>query len=99
MRMRQEMEQWPAVVVKRAFGMTLIYRGKVVFAALPGTRALYEEDAVLIKFARETPALGKTNCRGEALRGRHHAAGAWRKEARRRTEMADLPAPRGARCP
>jgi hypothetical protein len=57
--LRQEMEQWPAVVVKRAFGMTLIYRGKVVFAALPGTRALYEEDAVLIKFARETPALGK----------------------------------------
>ncbi len=57
--MRQEMEQWPAVVVKRAFGMTLIYRGKVVFAALPGTRALYEEDAVLIKFARETPALAK----------------------------------------
>lgn len=57
--LRQEMEQWPAVAVKRAFGMTLIYRGKVVFAALPGTRALYEEDAVLIKFARETPALVK----------------------------------------
>lgn len=57
--LHQEMEHWPAVAVKRAFGMTLIYRGAVVFAALPGTRALYEEDAILIKFARETPALAK----------------------------------------
>ena len=57
--LRQEMEQWPAVVAKRAFGMTLIYRGHVVFAALPETRALYEEDALLIKFARETPTLAK----------------------------------------
>lgn len=57
--LRAELEQWRGVVVKRAFGMALIYRGKVVFAALPGTRALYEEDAILIKFARETPALTK----------------------------------------
>lgn len=57
--LREELEQWPGVVVKRAFGMVLVYRRKVVFAALPGTRALYEEDAILIKFARETPALAK----------------------------------------
>ena len=57
--LREEMEHWPGVTAKRAFGMVLVYRGEVVFAALPGTRALYEEDAVLIKFARETPALAK----------------------------------------
>lgn len=57
--LQQEMEQWPGVVIKRAFGMVLVYRGSVVFAALPGTRALYEEDAILIKFARESPALAK----------------------------------------
>jgi hypothetical protein len=57
--LRTELEQWPAVVVKRAFGMVMVYRGDVVFAALPATRALFEEDALLIKFARETPALIK----------------------------------------
>jgi hypothetical protein len=57
--LREEVEQWPGVAVKRAFGMTLIYREKVVFAALPGSRALYEEDAILIKFGRETAALAK----------------------------------------
>ena len=57
--LRAELEQWPGVIVKRAFGMVLIYRGAVVFAALPGTRALYEEDAILIKFERETPVLTK----------------------------------------
>lgn len=57
--LRQEIEQWPGVAVKRSFGMVLVYRGEIVFAALPGTRALYEEDALLIKFARETTALAK----------------------------------------
>jgi TPR repeat protein len=57
--LRVELEQWPGVSVKRAFGMIMVYRGEVVFAALPGTRALFEEDAVLIKFAKETPALLK----------------------------------------
>jgi len=55
--LRAELEQWPGVVLKRAFGMMLVYRGDVVFAALPGTRALFEEDAILIKFVRETAAL------------------------------------------
>jgi len=57
--LRQEMEQWPGVVVKRAFGMLLAYRGEVVFAALPGTRALFEEDVILIKFVRATTSLAR----------------------------------------
>ena len=57
--LRAEVEQWPGVVLKRAFGMMLVYRGDVVFGALPGTRALFEDDAILIKFVRETAALAK----------------------------------------
>ena len=57
--LQMELEQWPGVVAKRAFGMVLVYRGEMVFAALPGTRALYEEDAILIKFTRESPSLAR----------------------------------------
>ena len=48
--LRQEVETWPRVATKAAFGMTLVYRNSVVFAALPRTRALYEQDAILLKF-------------------------------------------------
>jgi len=57
--LREELALWPEVTLKRAFGMTMVYRSDVVFAALPGTRALFEEDAILIKFVRETPALAR----------------------------------------
>jgi len=52
-----ELEQWPGVRATRGFGMILIYRGDVVFAALPGTRMLQSEDAILIKFNGEGAAL------------------------------------------
>jgi hypothetical protein len=57
--LRSELEQWPGVSVKRAFGMMLAYRGKAVFAALPHTKAIYREDAIMLKFAEEKPALVK----------------------------------------
>jgi hypothetical protein len=57
--LRAELEHWPAVRIRRSFGMTLIYRGELVFAALPWTRALHAEDAIMLKFQRETPALAK----------------------------------------
>jgi hypothetical protein len=53
----REVEGWPGVTVKAAFGMTLVYRNGVVFTALPRTRALYEEDAILLKFHAEPKAL------------------------------------------
>ncbi len=52
-----EAQDWPGVTLKSAFGMTLVYRKGVVFAALPRTRALYEEDAILLKFNREPAGL------------------------------------------
>jgi hypothetical protein len=53
----KEVESWPGVTVKNAFGMTMLYRKGVVFGALPHTRALFEDDAILFKFNHETPAL------------------------------------------
>lgn len=57
--LRAELEQWPGVTVKRAFGMMLVYRGKTIFGALPDTKAIYHEDAIMLKFAEEKPALIK----------------------------------------
>jgi len=57
--LRAELEQWPDVTMKRAFGMVLAYRGKVIFGALPDTKAIYHEDAIMLKFAEEKPALVK----------------------------------------
>ncbi len=54
-----EIEGWPGVTLQRAFGMKLIRRSGVVFAALPSTRALYAKDAILLKFVKESPALAK----------------------------------------
>ncbi len=49
----RELEAWPGVTLKNAFGMTMVYRKGVVFAALPRTRALFEDDAIMLKFNRE----------------------------------------------
>jgi hypothetical protein len=53
----REVEGWPGVTLKRAFGMSWVYRGEAVFAALPGTRAIHHEDAILMKFMNEPPAM------------------------------------------
>jgi hypothetical protein len=57
--LRAELEQWPGVTVKRGFGMMLAYRGNVIFGALPDTKSIYHEDAIMLKFAEEKPALVK----------------------------------------
>jgi len=53
----REVESWPGATLKSAFGMTMLYRKGVVFGALPRTRALFEEDAILLKFNRESSGL------------------------------------------
>jgi hypothetical protein len=57
--LRRELESWPGVTLKSAFGMIMAYRKGTVFAALPRTRAIFEDDAILLKFNRETPTLLK----------------------------------------
>lgn len=55
--LRSELEHWPAVRITRGFGMMLVYRAEMVFAALPGTRMLHAENAIMLKFQAEAPAL------------------------------------------
>jgi hypothetical protein len=57
--LRGEVEQWPAVRIRRSFGMMLVYREDVVFAALPATKALHSEDAIMLKFQSEPPAVAR----------------------------------------
>jgi hypothetical protein len=57
--LRAELEEWPGVRVARSFGMMLVYRADTVFAALPSTRAIHAEDAIMLKFAKLPPALAR----------------------------------------
>jgi hypothetical protein len=57
--LRTELEQWPGVRVASSFGMFMVYRGDVTFAALPATRTIYIEGAIMLKFEQRTPALAK----------------------------------------
>jgi hypothetical protein len=44
-----EVLRWPEARVGKMFGMQSLYRGKVIFGALPGTRGLWEANAVMVK--------------------------------------------------
>src|SRR5271165_5552821 len=57
--LRGELEQWPGARIQRSFGMMLVYRGEMVFAALPASRSLFAADAIMLKFQEEKPALAK----------------------------------------
>lgn len=45
----QEMEKWPAVTSRRMFGMTVFYRNKLIFAALPRTLSFETPNSVAFK--------------------------------------------------
>jgi hypothetical protein len=49
-----ELETWPGVSVRPMFGMLGVWRGKRIFAALPRTRSLGRDNAVLLKFSKMT---------------------------------------------
>ena len=56
----QELEKWPAVTSRRMFGMTVFYRDKHIFAALPRTLSFETPNSVAFK-------LYKTNARTTKL--------------------------------
>ena len=41
--------EWPGVTTKQMFGMTALYRGREIFAALPKTRGMGSANAVAFK--------------------------------------------------
>jgi hypothetical protein len=44
-----EVLRWPGTRVGKMFGMQSLYRGNVIFGLLPGTRGLWEANAVMVK--------------------------------------------------
>ncbi len=44
-----EVLRWPGTRVGKMFGMQSLYRGKVIFGMLPGTRGLWEPNAIMVK--------------------------------------------------
>lgn len=49
--LEQELLQWPDVTARPMFGLRGIYRGKVIFAMLPRTRALKTSISIFYKFS------------------------------------------------
>lgn len=50
-----ELESWPQVTAKPMFGLLGFYRRKVIFAALPRTRALETPNSVSFKLTQPRP--------------------------------------------
>jgi hypothetical protein len=44
-----EVLRWPGTRAGKMFGMQSVYRGEKIFALLPGTRGLWEANAIAIK--------------------------------------------------
>jgi hypothetical protein len=53
----QEVSGWPHATSRPMFGLTSFYRRKVIFAALPRTRALSTPDSFIFKLDPMPPAL------------------------------------------
>jgi len=50
----QELSEWPQVITKPMFGVLGVYRGKQIFAALPGNRAIHSSNSILLRFEKPT---------------------------------------------
>ncbi len=57
--LERELASWPRVTAKPMFGMLAFYRGKQIFAALPRTRALGAENAILCKLPAGSRSEGR----------------------------------------
>src|SRR5262249_44280149 len=54
-----ELESWPGVTSRHMFGMTVFYRGRVIFSALPRTKTFTTPQSIAFKLYRKTPAILK----------------------------------------
>jgi hypothetical protein len=54
-----ELLSWPGVAAKRMFGFRALYRGKRIFAALPGSRGFGPDASILLKMKTMPPALSQ----------------------------------------
>lgn len=63
-----EVADWPGVSAKPMFGLTALYRGKEIFAALPKTRGMGSANAVAFKLVG-APAKVMTQMKRDARIG------------------------------
>ncbi len=70
-----EMADWPGVTTKPMFGLTALYRGKEIFAALPKTRGMGSANAVAFKLVG-APAKVMTKMKRDARIGETEMAAA-----------------------
>ena len=54
-----EISSWLHVSEKPMFGVRGFYRGRQIFAALPGKRAIYSANAILLRFSNPPERLRK----------------------------------------
>jgi len=54
-----EVASWPEVRLNSMFGMTAIYRGKIIFGLLPKTRGFRSPTSLWVKFPNLTPSIKK----------------------------------------
>jgi len=55
--LEEEVQRWPGVVAKRLFSFRSLYRGKVIFAALPRARSFHSPTSFILKFDPMPPKL------------------------------------------
>ena len=67
--LESELISWPGVIAKRMFGFRAIYRGKKIFAALPGSRGFGPDASALLKFDPMSPALLQRAKNGSRIHG------------------------------
>lgn len=57
--LEDEVQRWPDVVAKRLFSFRSLYRGKMIFAALPRARSFHSPTSFILKFDPMPPKLLK----------------------------------------
>ncbi|HZU29294.1 MAG TPA: hypothetical protein VFA04_27475 [Bryobacteraceae bacterium] len=57
--LEDELRGWPGVSLRPMFGMTGLYRGEKIFAALPRTRSIGGPNSLILRFDPLPPALAQ----------------------------------------
>ena len=70
----KEIAGWPGLTTRPMFGVTCLYRGKRIFAALPRTRTLGGPNSISFRFDPLPAALERRAKADERIRFRHPGA-------------------------
>jgi len=66
--LEDEIAGWPGLTMRPMFGMTGLYRGKRIFAALPRTRTLGTPNSIIFRFDPLPPSLARRAKADERIR-------------------------------